>query len=495
MSLPAGLVVPFKGAKQADTLKFAEREFLRCSKSPVYFIQHYCAVYDATSKGWLKFILWPAQVAVIKCLQDNQLVAVLKARQLGLTWLLIAYALWLMIFRSSATVLLFSRRDDESMHLLQERLIKMYDRLPVFLQCKSITVKSAHKFQLSNGSVAMAFPTTGGDSYTATLVVVDEADLIKNFKQLMASVKPTIDAGGQMVLITRSDKAKPASAFKKLYRAALRGVNSWFPVFLPWHARPGRDVAWYDKVTTDSLQTYGSLDYVHEQYPQYAAEALAPASEGKRFKTAFIRKAYKPKNHVRIIPHKFASRPGFDWWAARIPGKQYVLGADPAEGNPTSDDSAITVIRADTGEEVCAFADKLEPGAFAALIDELGAYFNNAHIMVERNNHGHAVLLWFKMNGSVYPQCGHDGKFGWLSSSMGKGILYSLCADQIASGEAIIHTEETYLQMCSIEGDTLRAPEGEHDDRSDSFALACAGRQVMVGGWESLVESSSGVTV
>ena len=44
----------------------------------------------------------------------HRLTVVLKARQLGFSWLVVCYSLWLMMFRSSATVLLFSKRDDEA---------------------------------------------------------------------------------------------------------------------------------------------------------------------------------------------------------------------------------------------------------------------------------------------------------------------------------------------------------------------------------------------
>ena len=35
-------------------------------------------------------------------------------------------------------------------------------------------------------------------------------------------------------------------------------------------------------------------------------------------------------------------------------------GADPAEGNPTSDDSALTILERDSGEEVASLASKVQ---------------------------------------------------------------------------------------------------------------------------------------
>ena len=71
---------------------------------------------------------------------------------------------------------------------------------------------------------------------------------------------------------------------------------------------------------------------------------------------------------------------------------------------------------------------------------------------------------------------GHDGKEGWLSSQLGKVMLYDRCADALRNGEVVLHAFAMHAQLASIDGSTLRAPEGEHDDRADAFALACAGR-------------------
>jgi hypothetical protein len=125
---------------------------------------------------------------VAQLLQEHRLVVVLKARQLGLTWLVLAFALWLLLFYPIATVLLFSRRDDEAADLLAVRLRGMHDRLPAWLQAGGFTTANDHEWALVSGSRALAFPTTAGDSYTATLAVVDEADLCPDLDRLMRAV-------------------------------------------------------------------------------------------------------------------------------------------------------------------------------------------------------------------------------------------------------------------------------------------------------------------
>src|SRR5262249_58433673 len=164
-----------------------------------YFCAPYCHILSDRGQGgdWVPFHLWPEQRRVAGLLQENRLVVVLKARQLGLTWLVLAFGLWLMLFYPVATVLLFSRRDEEATDLLAVRLRGLYDRLPDFLKVSGFTTDNDHEWALANGSRALAFPTTAGDSYTARLAIVDEADLCPDLDRLIQAVQPTIDADGR----------------------------------------------------------------------------------------------------------------------------------------------------------------------------------------------------------------------------------------------------------------------------------------------------------
>ena len=164
--------------------------------------------------------------------------------------------------------------------------------------------------------------------------------------------------------------------------------------------------------------------------------------------------------------------PNLSVYRAPQEGHHYVVGADPAEGNPNSDDSAATVMDAETWEEVASLALKAEPTVFAAYLDELAAFFLGADILPERNNHGHTLIAALRAGGRHRVLNGYDGKPGWLSNVKGKVLLYDACADAIRDGAVVIRSPETVSQLASIEAGTLRAPEGLHDDRADSFALA-----------------------
>jgi hypothetical protein len=280
-----------------------------------------------------------------------------------------------------------------------------------------------------------------------------------------------------MVLLSRSDKAKPQSPFKRIYTAARQGRNDWLPVFLPWNARPDRNAAWYEAQQRDVLARTGSPDDLAEQYPATDTEALAPRMLDKRIPAMWLQQCFVEQATPSPLPEEAPAIPGLSVFAEPQPGHRYVIGADPAEGNPTSDDSALCVLDHESGEQRAELAGKFEPSVFAHYLHQLALWFNRAGVLVERNNHGHAVLLWLREYGtSVQSLSGHDRKPGWLSSTLGKTQLYDQCANAFKNAEITLHSFATFSQLASVEGRTLRAPDGEHDDRADAFALACAAR-------------------
>ncbi len=442
------------------------REWLKCRQSVVYFVHNYCWIYDATLGDWIPFHLWKEQAQTLKDLEQKRLNVILKARQLGITWLCLAFGLWLMLFHPAATVLIFSRREDEVRYLL-ERLRGIYKRLPDWMKAKAIISSNTETWQLSNGSIAYGFPTTAGDSYTASYAMVDEADLVPDLQRLMNAVKPTIDGGGKMVLLSRVDKKAPGSLFKRIFEGAFAGLNAWNPIFLPWHVRPGRTDAWYEEQKLDSLTNTGSLDNVYEQYPATPEEALKPLELNKRLPYEWVKKCYKPMKPV----DNPLGIPGLKVFVTPAWNGKYVVSGDPAEGNPTSDPSAMTVMD-QNGEQVACYSERAEPAVFASYINQVATYYNKARLMIERNNHGHAVILWLNDNSHLEIVKGLDKNPGWMSSSKGKALVYSTTAESMKDSRVIIHDENTYNQLLSIEGSTLKAPEGFHDDDAVAFVLA-----------------------
>lgn len=465
-------------------------EWVMCAASPIYFLGAYGWLFNATEQRWRTFALWPAQAWMLVQLQRERQTVVLKARQLGLTWLVLGYVLWLMLFRPAATIGIFSRTEEDAIDLLDFRLKGMYARLPAFLRCRGEVINNMSRWVLSNGSVAMAFPTTGGRQYTFSFILVDEADHQPDLPGLLVATTPTIDAGGSMVLLSSVNKRKPLSQFKQIYRAARQGQNSWSPIFLPWYARPERTVDWYNERRADTLARTGSLDDLQQEYPATAQEALAPLSSDKRIPSVWLADCYQPCPAQKTALKGQPAIVQMEVYQPPQPGRTYVLGVDPAEGNPTSDASALVVLDVARGEECAVLAGQLQPATLASHAGLVADWYNGAGILVERNNHGHAVLLGLEQEPRWRGRMlrGRDKRPGWQSHQLGKTMLYDALAEACRDGQILLHSLATYEQVASIEGASLRAPEGQPDDLADALALAnlargLGARAVSMGGY------------
>ena len=290
-------------------------EVKKCRDSLAYFASTYCQILASNDRAgaWIPFTLWPAQQQTANDLEAHRETIIVKARQLGFTWLVIACALQQLLFHPVATVLLFSKRDDEAEELLHFRLKEMYRRLPEWMRTDTITTDKNHEFAISTGSRALAFATTGGRSYTATMAVVDEADFVPDLQGMLNAIKPTVDAGGKLILLSTVDKSQPESTFKKIYRAAKAGENSYHPVFHGWKAAPWRSDAWHEEKRRTIFSQTGSDDDLHQEYPTTDTEALSPRSLDKRLPSAWLLSCYDD-----------AARSGPTWT-----GPPHALAGDP----------------------------------------------------------------------------------------------------------------------------------------------------------------------
>lgn len=461
------------------------------AEDPARWIRECVQIHDGSD--WTPFDLWPSQLPVVEALLGSCLKALfLKARQIGLTWLALACGLHLAIFSPGTTGLIVSLREDEAKEALA-RLRGVYDRLPAWQRARSVVEDSSTCLALSTGSTIHALPSHRGDSYTARWALIDEAALIPDLGRLLGSLSPTVADGGRLWLVSRANKRDPSGTFARLARTALlEGGGDFVGVFLPWHARPGRDDAFYAAQQRASLQIDGTLDTLHEQYPATAQEALAPSTADRRLPAAWLEPA------TEITPHRAGDVAGVWVYRAPDPRRVYVLGVDPAEGLSTGDDSAVCLVDKLTGEEVAAAAGKWEPKAILPqLVKELSDLFGGSAVLVERNNHGHAVIGALQTLG-VPLVSGPDGQVGYVKSPSSKAQLWvdvgaelrtraeartAALAQNQAAPPPLVRGGQTYRQLSLLEAGTCKAPDGELDDSADAWGLAQWARSHSPGAW------------
>ena len=95
-----------------EEMRELERE--ACRKDPVYFCETYCHIEDKDADELIQpFTLWDGQKKALVVFAENRLVCVLKARQLGFTWLALAEVARLVALNTGRTAIGLSRSEDE----------------------------------------------------------------------------------------------------------------------------------------------------------------------------------------------------------------------------------------------------------------------------------------------------------------------------------------------------------------------------------------------
>jgi hypothetical protein len=463
------------------------KELFKCKESVHYFIHNYVRILDDRTRTYVPFALYPAQINVLDAVAKNKYIILLKSRQFGASTLIGgAYFLWLMLFTSNTHNLVLSKSERESQVLMMDRFKPMFRNLPSWMKpvYDRLLSDSKTEFALSNGSKMFSLPTSAGDSYTARACMVDEAALVHNSKtalsDVLLAVQPTIAAGGQLILVSKADKSRPDSTFNSIFKSAVRGENDFFPLFASWRAVPWRDVSWYNEQVKLSIAVDGTKDSVSENYPDTWEEALAPKELDKRLSSVHISNCFK-----EIKPLDDTDKPEINnllIFKRPEPNALYVITPDAAEGNPASDPSCLDVWDWETGEQMATLSGRYEPGVMGVYVDLISRYYNNAPAFPERNNHGHALILWVQQNTDVRLLKGPDStegrsKYGYHSSKPSKAMAYSHLGELLKDEEIILHNPETQRQLNSIEGSTLRAPKKDHDDHAISVMLFAAAKK------------------
>lgn len=219
------------------------------------------------------FVLWPSQQMVLAHMQGDHLLVFLKARQLGISWLACGYVLSEVTTKPGRTWLLYSQGQGEANELIR-RIAFMYANHAERARLPALVTENTTELEWSNRSRIISLPATkkAGRSYTASGVLLDEFAFMAWAKHLLDAVKPTVDGGGKLFIISTADAN--GSPYHQHWQAAEAGLNGYTPVFLPWQARPDRDAEWRRR---RMLETQDPSSVLRE-YPENPLEAFTHAS-------------------------------------------------------------------------------------------------------------------------------------------------------------------------------------------------------------------------
>lgn len=245
-----------------------------------YYMRTYAHIEDKDAPEVIvPFELWEAQLEALESIHENRLNIILKARQLGVTWLVLAYASWCLLCNPGWLVIALSRTEDEAKELVR-RLSVIFRYIPELVReqgsegWSGITYKATAlsvELTFPDGRVSTfkAFPSASGAarSFTANLLILDEWAFQAAAEQIWLSAYPTINrpTGGKVIGLSTIERG---TLFEQLYVDAVSGKNNFNALFLPWDADPRRDAEWYAQTKRDMG------DLIMQEYPATVEEAL-----------------------------------------------------------------------------------------------------------------------------------------------------------------------------------------------------------------------------
>lgn len=222
-------------------------------------------------RGAIAFHLYDYQRDRVVAWEAGQSEVILKARQLGFSWLAAAFAVWTAAYHESSHVGVFSKSAFEMKRLIRKMRF-IVKRLPPEL--RNGAVMTTESIVFANESTISGFPSTedAGIGETNRLVIFDEWAFHPYGEANLAAVLPTVAAGGQIIAMSTADPALGVGGhFYETYKLAESGGNGLVAVFVPWNARPTRDEAFY---ASQKVLHAGNPQRFQAFYPATADEAF-----------------------------------------------------------------------------------------------------------------------------------------------------------------------------------------------------------------------------
>ncbi|MGD0097736.1 MAG: terminase [Terracidiphilus sp.] len=166
-------------------------------------------------------------------------------------------------------------------------------------------------------------------------------------------------------------------------------------------------------------------------------------------------------------------------WLPPLKGKEYLVAVDPAGGGSEGDYSAAQVLELATGLQCAEFAGHVGGLELARLMTELAREYNQAWLVVERNNHGSGVLALAESVCGYKRVYRQGGQAGWLTTSMSRPEMLGRLDAALVERPTCFQSRRLLAECRSFvrlrDGGTGARP-GTHDDRVMAMAIGLGAR-------------------
>lgn len=425
----------FKKPLSAEEFKIIEKVY-----RDVFFFANFIYVIHPI-QGKTQFSLYPYQIKTLWYFITKRFNIILKFRQAGITELISMYCLWLAMFHPNKNVVIISIKDRVAKKVLR-KIKYMYKNLPDFMKVDIVNGRTGEfgtstEIEFSNGSTISSIPTTedAGRSEAVSLLVIDEAAIVRWANQIWAAAFPTLSTGGSAIV--NSTPYGIGNWYHKQWVNAVAQGSYFNPIRLHWTMHPERDQEWYDTMR----------------------ESLGIRRTAQEIDGDFLTSGNSvfDLNDIKAIEDLISTYPIYETrfnGALRIfqqpeEGVYYFIGADIATGR-SRDYSAFSIMDR-YGDEVACYKGKMTTDQFSKLLMEMGYKYNNAVLAPEVNDIGLAVVSDIQQ--ANYPNLYYSHKIlkekkaskpkfelipGWLTTSKNRPVIIDQLEEDIRNDEVEI---------------------------------------------------------
>ena len=446
------------------------KEIIKCGKNPSYFMNKYVKI-QHPQRGTIAFKTYDFQDDCLKDFVNHRFNVILKSRQLGLSTLTAAYAVWLALFYKDKNILVIATKLSVAMNFIKKVKIAL-NGLPSWLVLPDVTTNNKQSLEFSNGSTIKAVPTSddAGRSEALSLLIVDEAAFVRNFDELWTGLYPTLSTGGRAIVLSTPNGV--GGQYYDIYVKAEANENEFNPIKLLWDVHPERDNDWFENETKNLSEK------------QIAQELLCDfAASGDTFlKTEDIESL---RMGITTPLERWGPEMNVWVWKYALSEHSYIISADVARGD-AKDYSTFHVIDTKESEIVAEYKGKIPPDQFGVLLNEAGKRYNDALVCPESNTYGFAVLV--KLKELSYPNIyfakekdkyaalyanGTISKAGFSTQGASRAQILTKLEEVIRNKQIRIYSSRLYEELKTFiwRGSKAQAMRDKNDDLVLALAI------------------------
>lgn len=349
----------------------------------------------------MKWQPWQFQLDLLDIIQQYHIIFILKASQLGISWLLSIYNEWIANFSKTAKCLLLSQGQIEAQDLLS-KITFIHEHIPDYL--KFPIDRDNREFISFKGNYsqirALASTEKAGHGYQSTVTTRDE---LARHPYARENFRAVARAGGKLIELSTANKTEQNNYFqektlefyndpqtvKEVLPSGLElYTNPTRPrtclVFLAWNLRPVREEGmtlkeWYD---TTIVPNFTPLE-IEEQFPTKIQDVFKESGVRAYFEEQALDDMSTdidtPIKQTDVETHNGIIRV----YKPPIVGHRYVVYTDPSLG---SEDPFVTRVKdCATGERVASASAVIKVDYGAQIHDYLVRAYNKAWNSFEYN--------------------------------------------------------------------------------------------------------------